>query len=172
MSSITPGWLPREPRDSQAPRAYAWESGSPAPALAGVSTQICFHLPSFLSFYRETSDEGLEAARAGSPPTTEPPLLMLSGFLPATQAPGLSLQQGRTFRAGPFLAKPAEKRVLQEGKKCDPHRSVVPERTPLGCRALCNNSKDCFLSEAVLLTGLTDDRFSSPTQTKDPERDL
>lgn len=97
---------------------------------------------------------------------------MLSGFLPATQAPGLSLQQGRTFRAGPFLAKPTEKRVLQEGKKCDPHRSVVPERTPLGCRALCNNSKDCFLSEAVLLTGLTDDRFSSPTQTKDPERDL
>ena len=94
---------------------------------------------------------------------------MLSGFLPATQAPGLSFQPGRTFLAGPFLAKPMENQVLQEGKKCDPHRRVVPKRTPVGRRTLYDDSKSCFLSDYVLLTGMEDDRFSLPDQTKDRE---
>lgn len=126
----------------------------------------------FVLFTEKLLMKGWRRRENRVPPTTKPPLLMLSGFLPATQAPGLSLQQGRTFLAGPFLAKPAENQVLQEGKKCDPHRSMVPKRTPLGCRALCNNSRDRFLSEYVLLTGMADDRFSSPTQTKDPATDL
>lgn len=94
---------------------------------------------------------------------------MLLGFLPATQAPGFSSQPGTMLLAGPFLAKPTEKHVFQEGKKCDPHRRVVPERTPLGCRMLCNDSNSWFLSDYVLLTGMEDDRFSLPNQTKDAE---
>lgn len=94
---------------------------------------------------------------------------MLPGFLPATQAPGLSFQLGGTFLAGPFLAKPMENQVLQEGKKCHPHRRVVPKRTPLGHRMLCNDSKSWFLSDYVLLTGMKDDRFYLPDQTKDRE---
>lgn len=73
------------------------------------------------------------------------------------------------FLAGPFLAKPTENQVLQEGKKCNPHRKVVPKRTPLGHRTLCNDSKSWFLSDYVLLIGMEVDRFSLPDQAKDQE---
>lgn len=79
-----------------------------------------------------------------------------------------SFQQGRTFLAGQTRRESS----LARGKKCDPYRRAVLKRTPPCCKALCNNSKDCFLSEDVLLSGMSDDRSFLPNQTKNPEMHL
>jgi len=123
----------------------------------------------FFVLYAETDNEELEAVgETGSPPQLNP---FSSCYQVSFQSPRL-LPAGQDVSIWPFSSQTHRESSLARGKKCNPHRRAVLKRTPLGCKALCNNSKDWFLSEDVLLSGLADDMFFLPNQTKDAEMHL